>query len=614
MNKILAMVLTLCLVMGMVIHAYAEDDSISPEVPQKIADVSTFEELKEAIAAAEDGDSISIAATIYISGENLECDQDITFTRADGFGGSLITLYGGRVAGLSFAETNDCSYTLDIRAADDETFIENCKFMYEGEEIVRFIEITGGLFSDTYANIQQCSFIGATDSAISAKGGTFVMVDSSRFDNNSSTMTGGAIRSTGNMKVIDSTFANGVATSGGGIFSSSSLTITNCQFENNTVTNPLFGSDIFSIGTLSIMDESEDDEGFYEETTGEKIVLPLTDYIETAKLIYLTTEQAAEYFPPAATPEPESTQMPEPDHTLEPEPEPTQIPEPDPTSPPDMGDQATPTQTPTTPPNEPSFTPTSTPSATMQPTQEPTQSPIYPPVVTPTEKPTETPTTTPVPTITPTQEPQATPIPEPTQQPTKPVEPTPESTQQPTMPTEPTAAPTIEPPKPTLICGDARIDTSRTVVLRGYGDGQLHEDEPLTRAQLATVIYRLLDDESIEKYSSGKFLFVDVPTNAWYTKYVRTISNAGIVHGIGEGRYSPNSNVTWSQIVTVLTRFVEPQEYSLQHIPYSGWANQAIQTAVALGWIEDSVEFQPNAVISRGDLVEFVNEVLAQNR
>ena len=46
------------------------------------------------------------------------------------------------------------------------------------------------------------------------------------------------------------------------------------------------------------------------------------------------------------------------------------------------------------------------------------------------------------------------------------------------------------------------IDTTRTVVLLGYGDGLLHEDDPLTRAQLATIVFRLLDDASIARYSN----------------------------------------------------------------------------------------------------------------
>ena len=173
-----------------------------------------------------------------------------------------------------------------------------------------------------------------------------------------------------------------------------------------------------------------------------------------------------------------------------------------------------------------------------------------------------------------------------------------------TVPVTPTPTPTPESPTPILICGDAKIDTSHNFVLHGYGDGKLHESDPLTRAQLATIIYRLLDDESIAKYRGGVSVFKDVLVNAWYTEYVTSINHAGIVCGIGSGKYSPNSNVTWAQIITVLIRFVEPQEYSLQHIRYSGWADQAIQTAVALGWIEDNAEFQPHAAISRGDLVK----------
>ncbi|RKJ41097.1 S-layer homology domain-containing protein [Acutalibacter sp. 1XD8-33] len=194
----------------------------------------------------------------------------------------------------------------------------------------------------------------------------------------------------------------------------------------------------------------------------------------------------------------------------------------------------------------------------------------------------------------------------PSQRPTKPSTGTkPEENSKPQEQPE-TSAPT----KPQLACNGAVIDTSRTVVLLGYGDGLLHEDDPLTRAQLATIIYRLLDDDSIAKYSNTELAFTDVAADAWYTTYVKTIQAAGIVNGVGGGRYSPNSYITWSQLITVLTRFVQPQEYILQNIQYSGWAQGAIQTAVALNWIEDNADFTPDAVISRGELVQLVNSVL----
>lgn len=593
MKRFFALILTLCLFSGIMTPAHAENKTNTPEPVEDAAIASTLEELQAAIATAEEGEQIFIGATISISGERIECHKNITISRAAGFEGSLIELYGGTIAGLSFVETNDCLYTLDIRSAFDETIVQNCSFGYQGNGTARFIDISGGLTNDTNAVIDNCRFVGATDSAISAKRGTFVTVNSCRFDKNSSTMSGGAIRSKGNMKILNSAFSNGVAASGAGISGSGELTITLCEFENNSTFTPQFGRDVFSTGTLTITDEPEEDAGYYEETTGEKMILPLSNYEQTAKLVYLTTEQAKDYFAPASTPMPEATQTPEP------------------TTSPETGGAVTPTQEPTALPSEPTATPTATPKPTIQPTQEPTQPPYYPPAIIPITKPTETPTVTP------------TPIPEATERPQEPIDdgkgevtPTaaPKPTQQPTVPVTPTPMPTPESPKPILICGDAKIDTSHTIVLHGYGDGKLHESDPLTRAQLATIIYRLLDDESIAKYDGGQSAFKDVPSNAWYTRYVTTIGSAGIVSGVGGGKYSPNSNVTWAQIITVLTRFVEPQKYSLQHIPYSGWSDQAIQTAVALGWIEDSAGFQPNNVISRGELVELVNGVIARYR
>lgn len=105
-----------------------------------------------------------------------------------------------------------------------------------------------------------------------------------------------------------------------------------------------------------------------------------------------------------------------------------------------------------------------------------------------------------------------------------------------------------------------------------------------------------------------------LPPDAWYAPYVKTINGSGIVQGVGGGKYSPNSYVTWSQIITVLTRFVQPQEHTLQHIQYSGWAQGAIETAVANGWLEDRADFNPDAVISRGELVQLINNVLALYR
>lgn len=167
---------------------------------------------------------------------------------------------------------------------------------------------------------------------------------------------------------------------------------------------------------------------------------------------------------------------------------------------------------------------------------------------------------------------------------------------------------------PRLVCGSAVIDTSRTIVLLGCGDGQLHEEDPLTRAQAAQIIYRLLTVESAVQLYTLQNAFMDVPAAAWYAEAVSTIASAGVVVGCGNGLFCPEDNLTWAQALTILARFVEPQEYELQYIRYQGWALDSIQTAVALGWIRDTAEIVPDALITRGQMANLVNLVLELSR
>ena len=155
------------------------------------------------------------------------------------------------------------------------------------------------------------------------------------------------------------------------------------------------------------------------------------------------------------------------------------------------------------------------------------------------------------------------------------------------------------------------IDSTRSAKLSGYGDGQLHLEDSLTRAQMAKIICGLLDENCIEKIGKSNDGFNDVTAEAWFYEAVSTLHHAGVVNGVGGGNYNPNDTVTWAQIIIVLSRFVNEEDCTLQNIAYNGWAEGAIKTAVALQWIEDQSSFDANAVISRGEFVELVNHVLS---
>lgn len=544
MKKMLSLLLVFALVLSMATSAFAAEGTDWGEQPQEQEDqtaptVSTLEELQAAIAAAKDGDTIAISAEITLDAVTLETNKRIVIIRSDTYpSGTLIRLYNGaKISGFIFEEPTD-STIICVSSWETAIEIKNCQFIGNSMNTQSFINAYGGINYPNQVKIDSCYFDGATKSAIVCTNGLTLTITDSALTNNSSSTPGGAIYSGGTLILNNCIISDNHAVAGGGIYCNGDLTLTNCQFSGNEVENKMYGTDILSLGTLSITDEQVDGAGYYEEATGEKVTLPLTDYANVAKLIYLTDEQAAEYFAPEEPDNPGDTEGNEQNGGED-------------NSNPDEPDESEP-DNPAETPSEPQDKPDSS--------DDDYEPPVYRPV-----------------------------------RPTKPVKPDPQ-------------------PAPALICNNAVIDTSRSIKLQGYADGLIHEDDPLSRAQMATIVYRLLDDESVAALSVPSRSFTDVDASAWYAPSVLALADAGVVGGTGNGYFAPDSPTTWAQLLTVLGRFVEQQECALQHIRYDGWARPAIETAVALGWIEDSAEIVPDDVITRGAAVNLINMVLKQYR
>lgn len=544
MKKMLSLLLVFALVLSMATSAFAAEGTDWGEQPQEQEDqtaptVSTLEELQAAIAAAKDGDTIAISAEITLDAVTLETNKRIVIIRSDTYpSGTLIRLYNGaKISGFIFEEPTD-STIICVSSWETAIEIKNCQFIGNSMNTQSFINAYGGINYPNQVKIDSCYFDGATKSAIVCTNGLTLTITDSALTNNSSSTPGGAIYSGGTLILNNCIITDNHAVAGGGICCNGDLTLTNCQFSGNEVENKMYGTDILSLGTLSITDEQVDGAGYYEESTGEKVTLPLTDCANVAKLIYLTDEQAAEYFAPEEPDNPGDTEGNEQNGGED-------------NSNPDEPDESEP-DNPAETPSEPQDKPDSS--------DDDYEPPVYRPV-----------------------------------RPTKPVKPDPQ-------------------PAPALICNNAVIDISRSIKLQGYADGLIHEDDPLSRAQMATIVYRLLDDESVAALSVPSRSFTDVDASAWYAPSVLALADAGVVGGTGNGYFAPDSPTTWAQLLTVLGRFVEQQECALQHIRYDGWARPAIETAVALGWIEDSAEIVPDDVITRGAAVNLINMVLKQYR
>lgn len=817
MKKLLSLLLSVALIMGVSLPAHAED---LEDGQSSVPIVSTLDELQTAIDEAENGVTIAIARGISVNGA-LKTDKNITLVRADGFTATMVYLYSGsEIAGFRFIESDECGDTILVSNSSEGATIQDCSFSGNINHTRPYVSIIGGGNVTNSLQIEDCNFTGNKDTALSARANTVVEVNSCVFTDNSAGMQGGAINSAGIITITNCTITGNSASAGGGVFCSGEITITDCRFDENTVTGENMGADIFSTGTLSITDEMDEAAGYFEMTTGEKVPLPLEASTQVAKLAYFTTEEAEEYFAPVIVPPAPGQNMVvndikelqaaiaqaqsgdtieigkkvlvEKDISIGLPGKAITLTRADGYT--DMmleirnaevsireitfdGKNLETAQVAVNSYNskiyfercticnnkwggvslgceidavfdscdfERNYSPlgmgyagsieiidctfkentglfacvdlsgtiivTGTrfednnvpveggalmiraiSQATIADcqflknhTEEGCGAAIFNggnttisnslfcdnssnvagndifcwgdgviSIADAHEKLTalysasdlqfkgiytdfadsrysalketiklELPCSDYAGALcfvlqaeeisapdndNPPQRPQESPEDDDRDEEdyTPPTAPKPVQ-----VPSTPNTATSADTPARMLKCGDAVIDTSRSVVLAGYGDGLLHEDDPLTRAQLATIIYRLLSKGTLEKYQTYDSPFADVNDGAWCTDYIATLARAGIINGIGNGEYNPDGVVTWAQVLTVLSRFTEPQEYDLQQIQYDGWALDAVQTAVALEWIEDRVDFDPNASISRGELVELVNGIL----
>lgn len=591
MKRIFAILLGVCLMLGILPLAYAEDGSgagepydgentaieendiveVIPPQEENPVKVSSYEELEAAVVGAEDGDIIEISKPISIGeGKIIETEKDITLRRADDFT-PIIPLYremfavwgGGTLKGFNIVDTSECDRTIELKG---NSKIIDCYFDGKNVHNADFLVVMPGTNAEDKAIISNCTFTRGCTGVYVIFGANAICKSCTSIKNN---QTG--INNNGNLELVDCTVTeNGI----GGIRGFGTITLTNCKVYSNILADPAngVGTDLCYSGTLIITDISGDENAwYYDEFTGDKIELPYRNEGAT-RLIYLQVDEADEYFAAKFPPkEPEEENPPENDDINQPS-EGTEDKDDTTDKPQDDSNTENPPQNDTT--DKPA-------DDTQQKPQEPTDGgggrddDYIPPIdYKPSKRPTK-------PSVNIEQ--------------SKPQE-------------DPDVATLDQSP---LICNDAVIDVNRTIVLLGYGDGLIHEDDYLTRAQLATIIYRLLDDKSITKYSNAELTFADVAADAWFAPYVKIMRAAGIINGVGNGKYDPNGKVTWAQTITILSRFVEAQEVELQNIQYDGWATPALTTAVAMGWIKDSVTFNPNFLISRGELVEFINSVLA---
>ena len=148
----------------------------------------------------------------------------------------------------------------------------------------------------------------------------------------------------------------------------------------------------------------------------------------------------------------------------------------------------------------------------------------------------------------------------------------------------------------------------------GYPDSTVRPQNGITRAEVATIFFRLLTDETRNANSTKTNSYSDVAAGAWYNHAVSTLSAMGIVKGDSHGKFNPNAPITRAEFAAIAARFDDKADTTAVDFSdiASHWAKDEISAAANNGWINGYTDgtFRPNNKITRAEAMTLVNRVL----
>ena len=150
----------------------------------------------------------------------------------------------------------------------------------------------------------------------------------------------------------------------------------------------------------------------------------------------------------------------------------------------------------------------------------------------------------------------------------------------------------------------------------GYPDGKVHPKGNISRAETATIFFRLLKADIRDGNLTADNDFSDVSDGQWHNKAISTMAKLGIVKGRRADRFDPDASITRAEFAAICARFnTKPVENSGSFSDISGhWAENEIERAAAFGWISGYPDgtFHPDARITRAEAMTMINRVLCR--
>ena len=148
----------------------------------------------------------------------------------------------------------------------------------------------------------------------------------------------------------------------------------------------------------------------------------------------------------------------------------------------------------------------------------------------------------------------------------------------------------------------------------GYPDKTVHPQSSITRAEVATIFFRLLTEETRTANATKTNNYADVSSDNWYNQAVSTLSAMGIIKGDSRGNFNPNAPITRAEFAAIAARFDKTEDVAAASFGDVAmhWAKPEISVAANNGWINGYTDgtFHPDSKITRAEAMAMINRVL----
>ena len=154
--------------------------------------------------------------------------------------------------------------------------------------------------------------------------------------------------------------------------------------------------------------------------------------------------------------------------------------------------------------------------------------------------------------------------------------------------------------------------------LIGYADGTVRPNGKITRAEVATIFFRLLDDDTRAKYWSSKNDFSDVSADKWYNNAVSTLSRMGVIGGYADGTFRPDAPISRAEFAKIAVSFTQNNGSAVYNyftdVKTTDWFAPYVTAAKDAGLIEGYSDgsFKPESKITRAEACAIVNRTLGR--